>query len=126
MILTFLGFLYALGMVYAQYPEIMAYNLNLAIFELNLRPAYLALLILLFPYNIQAAEGPKAPPPVLLNEVPTMGFASAATYFTPDGKYMIRIDKNANTVTVYDMSDPKNPELLSTNEYQAKSKAGHE
>lgn len=38
MILTFLGFLYALGMVYAQYPEIMAYNLNLAIFELHLTP----------------------------------------------------------------------------------------
>ncbi|MFI5332735.1 MAG: hypothetical protein ACHQVS_01395 [Candidatus Babeliales bacterium] len=124
MILTFLGFLYALGLVYVQYPEIVAYSLNLVRLGLNLKPVYLTLLSLLLPYNLQAA-GPKAPPPVLINVVPTpMGFESAYIYFT--GKYMVRIDKKANTVTVYDVSDPQHPELISTNEYEAKIEAGAE
>lgn len=81
------------------------------------------LLSLLLSYSLEAA-GPKAPPPVLVNEVPTMmGFASAVTYFTPDGRYIIKIDRNANTVAVYDISDPtKKPELISTNQYQAEIK----
>ena len=43
-----------------------------------------------------------------------------------DKKYRVTIDRNANTVTIYDISDLESPVLISVNEYETKKKSDAE
>ena len=114
----------------------MEKNLNTMMYKIlnlkwnTMKKTIFTTLIFFLTHNLHAAEAPrtiKVPPPVILPAVPRItGFASTFSYITDDKKYRVTIDRNANTVTIYDISDLESPVLISVNEYETKKKSDAE